>query len=131
MSATYREQSTLEPIDRAAVKARAAGFKAEGFRLVQISCVRLESGFEITYSFDKATALKNLRIVLPVGDATVASITDSYFCAFTYENELKDLFGIAVDGLALDFKGNFYRKAQAAPFAKSFTVNTTGSTSSN
>jgi ech hydrogenase subunit D len=32
-----------------------------------------------------------------------------------YENEIHDLFGVPVDGLAIDFKGNFYKTAVKFP----------------
>jgi ech hydrogenase subunit D len=33
-----------------------------------------------------------------------------------YENEIHDLFGVPVDGLTIDFKGNFYKTAVKYPF---------------
>jgi len=61
--------------------------------------------------------LCNVRVVLPKNDPVVPSITKAYFAAFTYENELHDLFGITVTDLALDFKGTFYKLSTKTPFA--------------
>ena len=46
---------------------------------------------ELTYSFDKDLELYNYRVILPE-DGEIESITDSYFAAFVYENEIKRSF---------------------------------------
>jgi ech hydrogenase subunit D len=46
----------------------------------------------------------------------MSSITSSYLCAFTYENELQDLFGLTVKDMQLNFNGNFYQTAVKTPF---------------
>ncbi len=88
----------------------------EGFRLVQIGCTREEASFQIDYTFDREYRFLNLRLNLPAEDARLPSITELYGCAFTYENEIHDLFGIEVRGNKLDYQGNFYRVPLAAPF---------------
>jgi ech hydrogenase subunit D len=88
-----------------------------GYRLVQIGCTALSGGFEITYSFDKDYSLLNLRVGVPSAGAEVPSISGVYWSAFLYENEMHDLFGINVRGMALDYKGNFYRTAVKTPFS--------------
>lgn len=104
--------------ERADIQAKAAEFARSGARLVCITCTSLAEAFEVTYTFDKEYKPSHVRITVPRNDPTIPSITPSYFAAFTYENELQDLFGMKVEGLALDFKGNFYRKAAQAPFAE-------------
>lgn len=91
-------------------------FASEGYRLVQICCTGTDQ-YEITYSFDKEYRLTNLRLTIGAKDPVIASITGQYAAAFTYENELQDLFGIKVEGLSLDYKGSFYKTAVAKPFA--------------
>ncbi len=88
----------------------------EGFRLVQIGCTREEMSFQIDYTFDKDYRFLNFRVTLPAEEARLSSITEIYGCAFTYENEIHDLFGIDVRGNKLDYQGNFYRVPLAAPF---------------
>ena len=104
---TVDKQSLLETVSR---------MQKDGQRLVQICCTAKEN-FELTYTFDKDYKATNLRLIVPAGDPTVPSISDIYFCAFTYENELHDLFGLAMTGLKLDFKGTFYKLAIKTPFA--------------
>jgi ech hydrogenase subunit D len=110
------EEQTLLTVDKSQIVEKAGEFFKQGFRLVAITCAAKDS-FELTYSFDKDYKVTNLRVVLPKTDPVLPSITSAYFAAFTYENELKDLFGIDVTGLALDFKGNFYKLSMKTPFA--------------
>jgi ech hydrogenase subunit D len=95
--------------------AKAKEMMAGHWRLVQICAAKLEL-LELSYSFGKEHDLTTLRIVLPSSDVEVPSITDVYFAAFGYENELHDLFGINVKGNAIDYKGNFYTMAVKTPF---------------
>ena len=87
----------------------------EGYRLVQIGCTRLDS-FQVDYTFDKDYGFLNLRVLVPADKAVIPSITGIYWCAFTYENEIHDLFGVEVKNLNIDYAGNFYRIAVKAPF---------------
>ena len=112
----WREEQKTDPLDREALPGKAAELMKDGYRLVAVTCTTLADSLELTYSFDKDHSLLNLRVMVPKSDPSVPSITDSYFCAFTYENELQDLFGLKVPGLKLDFGGNFYRKAVPVPF---------------
>ena len=60
--------------------------------------------------------LTNLRVVLPGPAMLLPSISGIYGCAILYENEIKDLFGVQVEGLTVDFKGNFYKTKVPHPF---------------
>ena len=86
-----------------------------GYRLVQISCTREET-YQIDYSFDKEYKFMNLRVNLPIENGELPSITGIYECAFAYENEIHDLFGIKIPGISVDYKGKFYRIPVKAPF---------------
>jgi ech hydrogenase subunit D len=94
---------------------KAEQMKKDGLRLVQISCT-LADAFEITYSFDKDYNLINLRMIVAKNDPVIPSITGSFLCAFTYENELQDLFGLTVKDMQLNFNGNFYQTSVKTPF---------------
>jgi ech hydrogenase subunit D len=112
------EPQPITAIDRSEIAAKAGVLLKEGYRLVQICCTDVAETLEITYTFDKAYALENYRVVLQKSDPAVPSITGVYLAAFTYENELQDLFGIKVADMALNFNGNFYRLSQKTPFLK-------------
>jgi ech hydrogenase subunit D len=92
-----------------------------GCRLVQISATRLPEQIELTYSFDLDSRLTNLRLTLPGIETRLPSISSIYGCAILYENEIHDLFDVKVEGLAVDFGGNFYRTAVKFPFGSTQT----------
>ncbi|HUI91601.1 MAG TPA: NADH-quinone oxidoreductase subunit C [Chitinivibrionales bacterium] len=110
------EQQSLAAIDKSQLVEKAKQMSKEGWRLVQISCTAKDA-YEVTYTFDKDYACSHLRVTLPKDNLDLPSITGAYFAAFTYENELHDLFGINVQGNALDFKGKFYKLSVKTPFA--------------
>jgi len=112
----HAEEQSLETVDTGVLVQKAARMKADGWRLVQISCLAKDA-YEITYTFDKDYACAHVRVRLPLDAPELPSITGEYFAAFTYENELHDLFGITVKGLALDFGGKFYKLSVPTPFA--------------
>lgn len=114
--AQFIESQTITALTREELPAKAAQLKADGWRIVHVACTTLADALEITYAFDKAYTLANFRVLVPKADPVVPSISAVFLAAFAYENELQDLFGMRVDGLVLDFKGNFYRKRQPAPF---------------
>ncbi len=89
--------------------------KRDGWRLVQIHCVRVEEGFELNYTFDKDLEFVNYRVILPI-EQEIVSISRIFSPAFLYENELKDLFGVKIGGITIDYDGNLYRVAQKTPF---------------
>ncbi|RDU22963.1 NADH-quinone oxidoreductase subunit C [Anaerosacchariphilus polymeriproducens] len=89
--------------------------KRDLYRLVQICAVRIESGYELTYSFAKEYEFLNYRLVINE-DVVVTSISGVFETAFLYENEMKDLFGVNIDLINLDYKGNLYRIEKPTPY---------------
>jgi len=90
--------------------------EAGGYRLVQISCTRTDK-LTVDYTFDDTKyKFLNYRLELPLKNAELPSISGIYFAAFIYENELHDLFGIKIEGIAIDFGGKFYRIDVKQPF---------------
>jgi ech hydrogenase subunit D len=112
MSAILEQTFELIPVESLLERVRAR--RAEGCRLVQIGATRLPESIEVTYSFDLNSQLTNLRLQVPP-ETHIPSISSIYWCAFLYENEMHDLFHLLVDGMAVDFKGNFYKTA--VPYA--------------
>lgn len=106
------------PIQAEQLPELAAQRREQGWRLVVITALQDPQGLEISYVFEKGRQVEGLRLTLPLDSPSLPSITGSYLAAFTYENELQDLFGVRVQGLALDFKGKFYMKAKDSPFIK-------------
>ena len=62
--------------------------------------------FDIYYHFDLNLKFENLLVRIDKTDS-VPSVTSVYFCAFLPENEMRDLFGISVEGLNIDYDGHF------------------------
>lgn len=109
-------QEQIEVITVDTLRDKVAIRRAQGQRLVQISATRLPDQVELTYSFDLDRRLTNLRLLIPGKDASLPSISAIYGCAILYENEIHDLFNVPVDGLTVDFKGNFYKTSVKFPF---------------
>jgi ech hydrogenase subunit D len=110
------EPQEIMPIGKNDLVGMVAHLFAEGYRLVQIGCSTLQSGYELNYSFDKDYRFKNLRITV-APDEEVPSISVIYPNAFLYENEIHDLFGLLVKDIAIDYGGSLYRTAIKTPFS--------------
>ena len=115
-----QEQIEIITVDTLLDKVRAK--REQGCRLVQMSATRLPEQVELTYSFDLDSRLTNLRLLLPAVETHLPSISSIYGCAVLYENEIHDLFGVTVDGLTLDFHGNFYKTSVKFPFASNISA---------
>jgi ech hydrogenase subunit D len=95
--------------------------KDAGARLVQICCVKEPVGkeqaafFELHYTFDNKYQLTGYKIRI-IPEAELPSITGIYPCAFLYENEMHDLYGIRIKDINVDYKGTFYKLAKPRPF---------------
>ncbi|MGA2977021.1 MAG: NADH-quinone oxidoreductase subunit C [Spirochaetia bacterium] len=122
------DPQTIEEIPVGTLLERAQRMRSEGWRLVQASCTRLVADQEVNYSFDRdgqspdspdaasLHGLHTLRVRLPMANPELPSISQFYWQAFLYENEMHDLFGIAVKGMALDFNGHFYTTMEPFPY---------------
>lgn len=87
----------------------------EGFRFVTISCTSLPAHFDLVYHFDRSYHLEHLRLKLSP-DQPLPSVSRICSPALVIENELKDLFGLRVDDLLVDFGGRFLL-SESAPKA--------------
>ncbi|MGI6722388.1 MAG: NADH-quinone oxidoreductase subunit C [Anaerovoracaceae bacterium] len=94
---------------------RVRELKAEGYRLGQVCATTKKDGFQLLYSFDKDHVLLNLRLSIGMDEA-VESVTDEYWHAFIYENEMHDLFGIEFLHNKLDYGGNFFKIKEETPW---------------
>lgn len=94
---------------------RVEQFRKGGYRLVQLNCSKIGEQFEINYCFEREYRFENIRIVIDF-ETEVPSISGMYWGAFVYENEMHDLYGVAVKGMNIDFQGNFIRTSVQYPF---------------
>lgn len=107
---------TIEEISVSTLLERVQRMQSEGWRLAQACCTRLVADQEVNYSFDKDGLLHTLRVRLPMNDPGLPSISQFFWGAFLYENEMHDLFGITVNGMAVDFHGHFYTTMIPTPY---------------
>jgi ech hydrogenase subunit D len=93
----------------------------DGYRLAQICSVAFEGYNEVTYSVAKGYELEHYKIELPI-DEEIKSFSDIYPAATLYENEIKELWGVKVVGIAIDYNNKFYRIEKDTPFKKQIKV---------
>lgn len=108
-SQVFNEVPLAEVHDLAARRAE------EGWRYVQILTVNTEEGIDLVYSYMKDGLLENDTVAAVGADDAVPSITDLFLEAFVCENEIHDLYGVAIENIAIDFGGMFYQLAEKAP----------------
>lgn len=93
----------------------------DGYRLSQICAVAYEGYNEVTYSVALDYAMENYKIELPI-DEEIKSVSDIFPVASLYENELKELWGVQVVGMAIDYNNSFYLIEEETPFKKQITT---------
>ncbi len=87
-----------------------------GWRFIQTHCVNTENdGVDIYYSFMQGNLIKNLVVRGVAPDDEVPSVTDICLAAFVFENEARELFGVNMQGIAIDFGGKMYAPADETP----------------
>ena len=91
--------------------------KNQQLRLSQICCAYSNEKIELSYSFanDDTNEYINLRLVIDKG-TEVCSITEFYPYAFLYENEMKELFGVNIHMINMDYNHKLYRLKDETPF---------------
>ncbi|MGE5619298.1 MAG: NADH-quinone oxidoreductase subunit C [Sphingomonadaceae bacterium] len=94
-----------------------------GYRLATATCLDQGENFEIIYHFDKDLTLEHLRMVFPKEDE-VPSISGVYIGAFLIENEMKEMFGAKITGIAIDYEGKLLvtEETLQTPLLKSVQV---------
>lgn len=116
------QNESFEDIELDQWIATASRHRGEGFRLVQMTGTAREDHFEVMISYDKDYRCVNFRVHVPRDQPELPSLSAVFPASFTYENELKDLFGFNIPGLALDYGGNFLRTKTKIPFSGSVTL---------
>lgn len=93
----------------------------EGCRMAQICAVAYEGYNEVLYSVSKEYTLETFKVKLPV-DEEIKSFSDIFPAANLYENEIRELWGVKVVGMSLDYDNSFYLIDEKTPFKKPITV---------
>lgn len=89
--------------------------KQEGCRFITITCISTPEANTLLYHFDRNYKMVHLKVTLRPGEP-IRSISGLYLAAVLAENELQDMFGLTVHGLAIDYRGKLLL-AEGAPVA--------------
>ena len=98
-----------------AIHHEAAIMKTDGWRFIQTHAVNGDKGIDLYYSFMKDGLARNLKVTGVTKDQPIPSITDLFLAAFVFENEARELFGVDMRDIALDFQGAMYAPAVSEP----------------
>lgn len=93
----------------------------DGYRIAQICSTAFEGYNEVIYSVTKEYHMENYKVELPI-DEEIKSFSDIFPAANLYENEIKELWGVKVVGMTLDYQDKFYRVAKDTPFKKQIST---------
>lgn len=109
------QKNEIREITRDVFFATVIRMKMELWRLVQICAVRVEGGYDMSYSFCRNYEMVTLRLHVKE-DEEISSITQVYPCAFLQENEAAELFGVKIRNLTVDYRSKLYRIDRETPF---------------
>ena len=109
----------------------AQALKGAGARFVQMHAERCvdDGSYRLVYTFinvraaqehiaqDGSYAIENLVVEGIDQYQEIPSISSYYPAVFPFENEVHDLFGLAITDMQIDFKGFFYQVSTAEPMS--------------
>ncbi|MBQ6531314.1 MAG: NADH-quinone oxidoreductase subunit C [Clostridia bacterium] len=102
-----REDYVLVDLTADLLPLKAVKAKSAGARLVQICAVNTETGYDLLYSFAEKYHFVTYKVPLKQ-DEEIVSISDIYPSASLYENEMRELFGVQVRHMMLNYKDRLY-----------------------
>lgn len=110
-----REDYVLVDLAPEMLTLKAVKAKNNNARLVQICAVNTPDGYDLLYSFAVDYHFVNYRIAVKKGDQIV-SISDIYPPASLYENEMRELFGVDIQFIKLNYNDRLYTIDETTPF---------------
>ena len=110
-----QERGTFTDIALDQLLDTATKLNEDGWRAVQVLCNATDNGVDITYSFAKDDELANYQLRGVRKGVKVPSLQGLFLGMFPFENEAKDLFGVDIEGMTLDFAGEFYQTSMTEP----------------
>lgn len=90
-----------------ALVAEAERLRQQGARLVTATGLDEGDHFDVIYHFALETKLHHLRLSVAKAD-TVPSISGVFPGAFLIENEMKELLGVQITGISVDYGGRLF-----------------------
>lgn len=103
-----RELAETRTIPADELPAAARRLRADAWRFITATAVPEPAGWMLLYHFERDERLCHLRTRIGPNEA-IAAIDDAYPAAFLVENEMSELQGIRVSGMAVDYAGRLYR----------------------
>ncbi|MBR0384210.1 MAG: NADH-quinone oxidoreductase subunit C [Eubacteriaceae bacterium] len=91
--------------------------KKGGFRVCQLCAAYINEMYELSYTFanDGDYRLTTLRMEIPP-KKEVPSMTEIFPMATFYENEMRELFGVNIQFIRMDYRDKLYRINEKTPF---------------
>lgn len=116
MAEIINPADVLIDIDVTELLPKVMEFKTNGYRISQACVAYINEKYELSYSFTDLNTYEfiTLRIVIDV-DTEVPSISEIIPAAVFYENEMKELFGVKIKMINLDYDNKLYRINVKAP----------------
>lgn len=125
------QKAIYTTVELDALLSHVQALKGSGARFVQMHAERnVDDGtYRLVYTFinvraaqeqiaqDGSYAIENLVVEGIDQYQEIPSISSYYPAVFPFENEAHDLFGLAVTGMQIDFKGFFYQVSTAEPMS--------------
>lgn len=97
----------MKEIDKSALLREVKSYAERKARFVVAVCNDMGDKFEITYFFNDSPGMNMSSLRTTVGkDEELPSITGIYLTAVLNENEFKELFGLKITDIAIDFGGH-------------------------
>lgn len=116
MAEIINPADVLIDIDVTELLPKVMEFKTNGYRISQACAAYINEKYELSYSFTDLNTYEfiTLRVVIDV-DTEVPSISEIIPAAVFYENEMKELFGVKIKMINLDYNNKLYRINAKAP----------------
>lgn len=113
MAVTY----AVQPLSVNELLNQSLSLRGEGWRLCQILSICQGKGYELLYTFAKEHEMLNFQVNIEE-NTVVPSITPVFACAFLYENEIAELFGVNIEGIQVSYERKLYKLDVETPFKK-------------
>ena len=116
MAEVIHPEEIIEEISVDVILDKSMEMKKKGMRLSQACAAYIDGKFELSYSFadDETYRYHTLRSVIDP-ETPVSSITEIIPQAVFYENEMKELFGVNIQLISIDWNSKLYRIKETTP----------------
>ena len=110
MAEVIHPAEIIDTIEVGELLPRVMKMKKDGYRLSQACAAYIDEKFQLSYSFadDTTYQFTTLRLVVDT-DTEIPSITEVVPPAVFYENEMKEIFGVKIKMISVDYNDRLYR----------------------